>query len=177
MKTITNSLFARHGRTLVIGLIGALLLSGLWLASSHQALAAEKKYVLKLASVYNSKHPSVANGLKPWIENLKAKSNGRLVVQFYEPNTLAPRNEHMESVRSGIADISYEVINNDYQLSAVVSFPFMFQSVEAASRTRWEMLQRYPEMMAEYKGVKIIWGHTSAFFQLHMKKKQFTKVD
>lgn len=170
MKTTHRLSQAGTRKIFVMGLIGALLLSSVWYTHARQAFAKEKVYVLKLVSVYPSLHPSIVHGIMPWIKELKQKSNGRLIVQYYAPNTLCPINASWEAVKSGIADIAFNANRNQFPLSDVVAMPFMFKSAEAAALTLWQMIKEFPEMAAEYKGAKLMWAFTSAEYQLHTKK-------
>jgi TRAP-type C4-dicarboxylate transport system substrate-binding protein len=176
MKTAHRVSVAAISRIFVMSLIGALLLSSVWYTNARQAFADEKVYVLKCVSVYPSLHPSIVHGVMPWIEELKQKSKGRLIVQFYEPNTLCPMDEAWTAVKSGIADIAFHANRNQFPLSNVVAMPFMFKSAEAASLTIWEMINEFPEMAAEYKGAKLLWAFTSAEYQLHTKKIKVSKL-
>jgi TRAP-type C4-dicarboxylate transport system substrate-binding protein len=170
MKTTHRLSQAATGKFFVMSLIGALLLSSVWFANGQQALAKEDVYILKCVSPYPSRHPSIVNGVMPWINELKQKSNGRLIVQFYEPNTLTPMDESWAAVKSGIADIAFHANRNQFPLSDVAAMPFMFKSAEAAALTLWELINEFPEMAAEYEGAKLMWAFTSAEYQLHTKK-------
>jgi TRAP-type C4-dicarboxylate transport system substrate-binding protein len=176
MKTAHGVSLAAISRIVVTSLIGALLLSSVWYTSARQAFADEKVYVLKCVSVYPSTHPSIVHGVMPWIEELKQKSKGRLIVQFYEPNTLCPMDEAWTAVKSGIADIAFHANRSLFPLSDVVAMPFMFKSAEAAALTLWEMINEFPEMAVEYKGAKLLWAFTSAEYQLHTKKIKVSKL-
>ena len=45
---------------------------------------AADKYELRLAFEYQDKHPTVKNGILPWIEEVKKLSKGRLVIHFFK---------------------------------------------------------------------------------------------
>jgi TRAP-type C4-dicarboxylate transport system substrate-binding protein len=176
MKTAHRVPQAATGKIWMMSLIGVFLLSCVWCSHAEQAFAGEEVHVLKFVSVYSAMHPSIVNGVMPWIKELKEKSNGRLIVQFYEPNTLTPIHEGWAAVKSGIADIAFDANRNQFPLSDVVAMPFMFKSTEAAALTFWQMLNEFPEMAAEYKGAKLLWAHTSAEYQLHTKKIRVSKL-
>lgn len=136
--------------------------------------AAGDTYTLKYVSIYPPMHPSIVNGVMPWIEDMKKKSGGRLIIQFYAPRTLTPILEHYEAVKSGIADISFSPNSlnpGKFPLGDVIALPFMFQSAEAASLASWELSQQFPEFAAEYKDIKLLWMHTCALYELHTAKK------
>ena len=130
--------------------------------------------VIKAASEYPDKHPTVKNGWFPWIEELKQKTNGRLVIQFFNPNTLVPQKEAYNALTSGSADMIFNVTwrnQGKFPLADATALPMLFNGAEAGSLTIWDLYQALPEWQAEYKDVKVFWQWTSATIQLHTKKK------
>ena len=178
-KNVSNML-NQFGRTFTYALIIVLLSSFTLCWVTEVSAAQQDKYVLKFVSAYPSLHPSISNGIEPWIKKIKEKSNGRLIIQFYAPGTLTPAKEHWEAVRTGIADIGFNPNGfsaGTFPLQDVVALPFMFQSAEAASLSYWELCNQFPEMKAEFDGVKLLWLHTGALYQLHTSKKKVTTLD
>ena len=52
-----------------------------------------EKFELKFASEYPDKHPTSANAFMPWIKKVDELSKGRLMIQFFNPNTICPARE------------------------------------------------------------------------------------
>jgi len=133
-----------------------------------------EKVVVKAASEYPDKHPTVKNGWFPWIEDLKKQTNGGLVIQFFNPNTLVPQKEAYDALTSGAADLIFNVTwrnQGKFPLADVTALPMLFNGSEAGSLTIWELYQSYPEWQAEYKDMKLLWQWTSATVNLHTKNK------
>ena len=133
-----------------------------------------EKVVIKAASEYPDKHPTVRNGWFPWIEDLKKQTNGGLVIQFFNPNTLVPQKEAYDALISGAADMLFNVTwrnQGKFPLADVTALPMLFNGSEAGSLTIWELYQAYPEWQAEYKDLKLLWQWTSATVNLHTKSK------
>ena len=63
-------------------LFTAIIVTLLTLALSVSAWSADK-VVLRYASEYMDKHPTVVNAIFPWIEEVKELSGGRLEIQFF----------------------------------------------------------------------------------------------
>jgi TRAP-type C4-dicarboxylate transport system substrate-binding protein len=146
----------------------------MFLSFAVSAWSAEK-VVIKAASEYPDKHPTVKNGWFPWIDDLKKKSNDGLVIQYFNPNTLVPQKEAYTSLTSGSADMVFNPTwrnQGKFPLADVVSLPMLFNGSEAGSLTIWDLYQAFPEWQAEYKDIKMLWQWTSATIQLHTKKKQ-----
>ena len=133
-----------------------------------------EKVILKAASEYPDKHPTVRNGWFPWIEDLKKQTDGGLVIQFFNPNTLVPQKEAYDALISGAADMLFNVTwrnQGKFPLADVTALPMLFNGSEAGSLTIWELYQAYPEWQAEYKDLKLLWQWTSATVNLHTKSK------
>lgn len=145
-----------------------------FIASSNTVWSAEKKHTINFSNTYVPKHPSVANGVMPWIDEVKKKSDGRLKIQYFGPNTLCPAKDQLPLLKRGVVDMAY--YNHDgnvgaFPLAGVISLPFIFESAEAASLAAWELYKQYPEWQDEYKEMKALWHHTSAVMELSTIKK------
>lgn len=133
-----------------------------------------EKVILKAASEYPDKHPTVRNGWFPWIKNLKKQTNGGLVIQFFNPNTLVPQNDAYEALVSGAADMIFNVTwrnQGKFPLADVTALPMIFNGAEAGSLTIWDLYNTFPEWRQEYKDMKLLWQWTSATVNLHTKRK------
>jgi len=132
-----------------------------------------EKVIIKAASEYPDKHPTVRNGWFPWIEDLKKQTNGGLVIQFFNPNTLVPQKEAYDALISGAADMIFNVTwrnQGKFPLADVIALPMLFNGAEAGSLTIWDLYNAYPEWREEYKDMKLLWQWTSATVNLHTKR-------
>ena len=133
-----------------------------------------EKVMLRAASEYNDRHPTVRNGWFPWIEDLKEKTDGGLTIQFFNPNALVPQREAYDALVSGIADMVFNVTwrnQGKFPLADVIALPMLFNGSEAGSLTIWDLYQAFPEWREEYKDMKLLWQWTSATVNLHTKNK------
>jgi TRAP-type C4-dicarboxylate transport system substrate-binding protein len=132
------------------------------------------KFELKFACEYTDKHPTSVNAFIPWIKKMEELSQSRLMIQFYNPNTICPAKEVYASTVAGAVDIGASPthwVPGKFALSEAVELPFLFNGAEAGSLTTWEIYKRFPEWREEYKEVKMLWQWTSALNQLHTVKK------
>jgi len=135
---------------------------------------AADKFELKMACEYMDRHPTSINAFIPWTKKMAEQSQGRLQIQFYNPNSIAPVKEVYASTVAGAVDIgACGLIYNPgkFFLSEIIELPFLFNGAESASITMWELYKRFPEWREEYKEVKMLWQWASALFQLHTVKK------
>ena len=161
-------------RSMFVFVLAAVMASSITIGAS-----AADKVVIKMASEYNDKHPTVINGWMPWIQDLQKKTRGGLEIQFYNPNTLVPAAETYNAVVSGSADMAATPTWRSFgvfPLDEVVALPLLFNGSEAGSLTIWDLHQKYPEWQAEYKNIKPLWQWVSATLQLHTKKKEIKSV-
>ncbi|MEW6665384.1 MAG: TRAP transporter substrate-binding protein [Thermodesulfobacteriota bacterium] len=133
-----------------------------------------EKFELKFACEYTDKHPTSVNAFLPWIKKMGELSQGRLMIQFYNPNTICPAKEVYASTVAGAVDIGASPthwVPGRFAVSEVIELPFLFNGSEAGSLTTWEIYKRFAEWREEYKEVKMLWQWTSALNQLHTVKK------
>jgi len=134
----------------------------------------QKVYVLKYASEYAGKHPTVINGILPWIERVKKRSNGRLIIQFFEPNALCPARKVYDALVAGAVDMTGSPchwVHGKFPLNTAIQLPLVFKGAEAASLTVWDLYNKFPEWRKEFREVKILWQWASATFEVHTTKK------
>ncbi|MBW1717100.1 MAG: TRAP transporter substrate-binding protein [Deltaproteobacteria bacterium] len=144
------------------------------------AWSAEKKYELRYASEYPDKHPTIRNGILPWIDRVKKLSGGRLVIHFFNPNALCPTREVYSALVAGSIDMTGSPchwVHGKFPLNTVIQTPLIFNGAEAASLTTWDMYNKYPEWRNEFKDIKLLWQWGSATFNLHTVKKMVRTLE
>lgn len=124
---------------------------------------AAAEYTLSLNLPIPPIHNRWAHALKPWIEELEKQSGGRIKVEPYFAESLSKEADAFESVKTGVADMaefSFDV--------AVGQFPFHERAMTLASPAmsieqpaEWVMAMQeaFPEVMNEFKGVKLLFIH------------------
>ncbi len=109
--------------------------------------------------------------VRPWAEDVKRVTEGRVVIKFSDTSLSAPP-QQWEMVTQGIADAGYTF--NGFQLNRlllpqVAHLPFLGPSAEASSLALWRTHQKFFEPAAEYKDVVLlglIVGPTGQIFSL-----------
>ena len=138
------------------------------------------KYELRYASEYPDKHPTIRNGILPWIEEVKRLSGGRLVIHFFNPNAIAPNKKVYDALVAGSIDMTGSPchwVHGKFPLNTVIQTPLIFNGAEAASLTTWDMYNLYPAWRNEFKDIKVLWQWGSATFNLHTTKKMVRTLD
>ncbi|MBT8354396.1 MAG: TRAP transporter substrate-binding protein [Desulfofustis sp.] len=161
-----------------LGLLAATVFMLMALAVSGYSADKQK---IRLASEYPDKHPTIKNGVMPWIEEVSEKTGGNLKIQFFNPNALAPAKEANAALMSGAADMiftpSQMSARGKFPISSVALLPFMNKTAEAGSRMVWELYEKYPEMQKEFADMKVLWQWVSAPFEVHTTKKDIQTLE
>ncbi len=149
-----------------------------------------KPIELKLS--HNS--PTTANShvgvVLPWSESIEKATNGRVKITIYPAETLNKAKEAVTAVQSGLTDITWVLTSffpGRFPLSEVDTLPFLTLPATTVdgrnlstgainSRIIQELFDQFPEMQAEWKGMKVLIQHTSAPSQIWTNKKPVRKV-
>ncbi|HJD96172.1 TRAP transporter substrate-binding protein [Mailhella massiliensis] len=125
--------------------------------------AAEAEYVLSLNLPIPPIHNRWNHALKPWVEELEKRSDGRIKVEPYFAEALSKEADAFESVKTGVADMaefSFDV--------AVGQFPFHERvfttvspgvSMEDPTDFVLAVQEAFPEVKKEFEGVKVLFTH------------------
>jgi len=143
--------------------------------------AAEPEYVLSLNLPIPPIHNRWSHALKPWVEELEKRSNGRIKVEPYFAEALSKEADAFESVKTGVADMaefSFDV--------AVGQFPFHERvfttvspgvSMEAPTDFVLAVQNAFPEVRKEFDGVKVLFTHAQTVGMLIGSKVPITSLE
>lgn len=136
--------------------------------------AADEPIRLAMTTSYTDRHLCVIEVFKPWIEEVKQKSNGRLIIDFYNPNTICPMNETLNSLQKGqIALGGALATSNPGRLPANTVMNYVclrYVDAYTSAMAYNELVKKYPQLLEEFEGIKILAIHTSSPQQLHVDK-------
>ena len=145
---------------------------GVWLSSG---LAAAQTIELSLSLMIPPKHLRNINVFEPWIKMVEERTQGKVKIKPFFSSTLAQPQESFDATASGVCDIaeSYTFGNpGRFALSETLMLPEMgFPTALACGKALWHLYKTFPEVQAEYKGVKMLWLHSTPGAVLNTKKK------
>lgn len=107
-------------------------------------------------------------------EELNKRTDGRVTTTIYHSNSLLSTKEAYDGVISGIADITYFISAHTpgrFVLPTVLNLPFMVPSCEVGTRMAGELLEKFPEMRAEYAETHYLWPYVTEAFPLNLTEK------
>ncbi|MBN2060463.1 MAG: TRAP transporter substrate-binding protein [Deltaproteobacteria bacterium] len=153
-----------------------LMATGLLISVLGQGIVycADKPIELKFISPYYDQHLVAKNAFMPWIDQVFKKSNGKLKIIFFPPNSIMKMNEVFEGTKAGLVDIGSSLCAQNqgkFPLIELLEMPILFSSAETASRVYWDLYEKYPEFRDQFKGTKVLWLWMSAITQIQTTKK------
>lgn len=149
----------------------SLLINLIAVTMALPAFSADNPINLSFTSVYNDRHDIVQYVYRPWIEEVKERSHGRLIITYYNPNTLCPDVELLDSYLRGQVSLGSAMAARNPGRLPLNALPYYitlrFDTSTAATTMYQELLKLYPQFEAELKGIKLLWVHTTAPNQFH----------
>lgn len=163
----------------------ALLLAGLALPMQSSTLfaaeyTAKSPLRLTMTSTFMDVHPAISKGLIVWAENIKKETQDRVIIEFYNPNTLCPEGEIYDSVKNGLVSIGSQNVTRvrgKFPLSRIMDLPFIHTSSESGSVSKWRLYEAFPEIQKEFSDTHVLTFWSSALDQVHSAKKPFDSLE
>ena len=151
-----------------------LLAAALLLGSATSSPAAKERPIrLTMTSQYMDRHAVVQKVWKPWIEEIKKRTNGRVIITYYNPNTICPEGEILGALQKGQIDIGQHYFARNpgtMPLCTVTGkIPMPPVDTEKSSVALWKLINDTPAMQEELKGLHPLAFHQTANLQLSTK--------
>lgn len=150
--------------------IAILAFSMLTAVSSGAARAQE---VLNMSNWLPPTHPITTQIIKPWIDSVREKSGGRLVIRTL-PMALGAPQAHFSLARDGVADVVIGVPGYTPGLfvsDKLYTLPFIGNTATSVSLAAWRTHQKHFAPLGEYKGVHLLGLFSHGPGQVHTKKE------
>ena len=163
----------KHRFTSILMLCGLMLMPSL-------SMAAERPVRLTMTTVFMSHHPVIKYAIKPWIEKVKKMSNGRLIIDYFNPNTLCPDSELIDAVAKDQVNIGMAACGRQpgrLPGNTVINYMAKVSSAEAGCMAWRKLFTSRPELTEEMKGYKVLSGMTSPAYHLLMRNGFIKKAD
>lgn len=159
------------------GMMGLLALIGILVWPSAAPAAPIE---LSLSLMIPSRHARYTAVLEPWVKMLEERTKGNVKVTVYFANALSSSPEMFDSTVNGLADISENVtyVNaGRFPLTEMLMLPELgIKSPSDTGKALWHLYKKFPEFQKEYKGVKVLWLHSSAPMTIITTKKPIRTI-
>lgn len=157
-----------------IGRITTLSLMLVLVCASAAFAADERKYTLRLASLYMDRHPTAVDTFLPWIEEVNKRSEGRLVIRYGNPGAFVGEKDVFSACANGAVDFAMGAVTlvpGKFPRLSVIELPGLVTSGEASAMLTKELLKEFPQIQEkEIKGVKLMWTWSSAAMVMNSKQ-------
>lgn len=149
----------------VLAFLGSLSLVLVMMVSSSVIVHAQQP--IKLRMSFNSSPTSGhAQVYRDWFKRVEQATKGRVEFVFYPNSLLGPPGENYAMIKSGMADLGGGTLGffpEQFPLSEVIQLPFLgLHNAGVGSRVYWGLYEKFPELRAEYQGVKVITFYTDS---------------
>jgi TRAP-type C4-dicarboxylate transport system substrate-binding protein len=163
-------------RGIKVSLLVCVLVAGLLVFTSMPIAYADTNEVIELKFAIHTPPGSVIHTITTtWAKEVEEKTGGRVKITMYPAQSLVPLKDIFPSTEKGICDIGFSALQIDasrYPLSLITGVGLMNWPAGQAPTQIWTELQKkFPEMAAEYKGVKVLWHYVTMPMTLHFTKK------
>lgn len=139
-----------------------------------QTIAQAKTIELKFA-YWSSPKSKTAKLSMEMLDRIEKRSKGRIKFNAYLGETLLKIRDTYRGVQLDVADMSYfgpGIPGNPIVLGKIISLPFMgLTSNEMTTAVYGRLLRESPELLAEYKGVKVLGTFGIPMDNFHLSKK------
>jgi len=145
------------------------------------ASAKEKTWTIKLHYEMPNTAPLAVNGFHPWAKAVEKATKGRVKVQIFPGDTLfKTRTDAVEAVKARLTDVAFMyafAYAPQFDLVDAISIPFFSPNAEVASRVAWALYQKFPEIQAQWKDVKLLTVWATEPYILITSKKQIKTLE
>ena len=159
---------------LVIVLLGGFIFAG-------SASASEKKIVLKFGHMVMPDDYVATHCINPFAKKLEEATGGRVQIIMYPSESLITGDETYEGVKGGIADIGWlyhGFFPGRFPLSSVLFLPAVgVSSTVAAGKAHADLYRKFPEIQAEYPGIKVLAVHAQSPSFIATSKKPIRTLE
>ncbi len=117
---------------------------------------AEEPVEFNFMSIYAGPHVFNVETAQPWVEELKAKSNGMLVPHFFMSGSLAKQEEVVTGIMNGTLDMASSALGFDpdyFPLSQHIALPYSYDDAIHSTAILMHIYETNPEVKAEIDSI------------------------
>lgn len=157
----------------------ALVAAGMLVASMAQA----QEIKLRVADSFPGNHFIVENATKPWMENIRKLTGGKVQFEYYPSEQLGKAKDLLSLTQTGAIDIGYvapSFVTDKLPLTVVGELPLAFTKSCEATTALWAIGKQGGVLdkaeFAPHK-VRVLWSMVLPPYQLYMAKDNVASMD
>ena len=145
-------------------------------------LASDKTKPIELkVSSWSPPQLPIVKLTEEWGRKIEEKSGGSVKLVFYWAQTLATYKDSYRVMQAGVADIGNYVIGQlpgIHPLNEYTALPLIgYKNIEVATKVYHEMRKKFPQLDAEFKGLRNIYTTAMPANQFHLTHKTVKELD
>jgi TRAP-type C4-dicarboxylate transport system substrate-binding protein len=149
---------------LALALISGLILTGCSPSTPSTSSTAASTYAPGTWNLKYSHEQAVSSyysiyGHVPYAQAIEKATNGAVKVTIYDSQTLLKSQQIWEGVKAGTADMGWLFTGyfpGQFSFAEASTLPFMFPNAAVGSKVTWQIYNKYPEIQAQFKDVKVM---------------------
>ncbi len=151
--------------------------AGFFLVANMNTAYAQTAKVTELRFSIHTAPGSVIHTITTaWAKEVEEKTGGKVKITLFPSQSLVHLKDIFPATTKGICDIGFAALQMDasrYPLSLVTGVGIMGWPASGQAPTQiWtELQEKFPQMAAEFKGVKVLWHYITMPMTLHFTKK------
>ena len=130
------------------------------LGAFNNTIAEQKPIELTLNTMLPARSWAAVNEWGPWAKRIEELCGGRVKITIYWGDTLTSASDAYDSAVKGIADMAWGThayTPGRFPMASVFTLPGLAQSMVAGQHIIYDLYQKFPQIEAEHKGVKVLW--------------------
>jgi TRAP-type C4-dicarboxylate transport system substrate-binding protein len=103
--------------------------------------------------------PIQVNVWEPWIEEIRAASDGTINIEIHAGGALGPPPQVYENVVSGAQDLGWTLPGytpGRFPITQIIEAPFAFPDAVEGTEVAWQLWEEFEEFQAEYNDVQLL---------------------
>lgn len=160
---------ARIRRRALVGAVSALPVVAIIRPAEAQSVT------LSFSSWLPPRHPIVENAYRPWIEQVRQATEGRVTVRLLAQPLGGPP-AHFDLVRDGVADLGYSlhsfIPGDRFVVQRATEFSFLGDDAEALSVAYWRAFEKTLRKADEHRGVHVLGLYNHGPGNIHTRPRQ-----
>jgi TRAP-type C4-dicarboxylate transport system substrate-binding protein len=137
--------------------------------------AAAQPITLSFSSWLPPRHPIVENAYRPWMEQVRQATEGRVTVRLLGQPLGGPA-AHFDLVRDGAADLGYSlhafIPGDRFVVQRATEFSFVGDDAETLSVAHWRVFEKTLHKADEHRGVHVLGVYNHGPGNIHSKSRQ-----
>jgi len=148
-------------------------------APTTSAAPAAKVYNLKYSHEQAVTAYYSVYGHIPYAQAIEKATNGAVKITIYDSSTLSTSQQLWSNIKAGTVDMGWLFTGyypGQFSYAEASTLPFMFPNAAVGGKVTWQIYNKYPEIQAQFKDVKVLATWTTEPYFIVSRSKFYKTV-